>query len=116
MAAGRHSITLKQGDPFYLKFKISTNVDNVDEPWDLTGWSARMQVRQFAASTKVVLQLDNTYITMDNVGNVIIDVNGSITSSLPTGRHQYDIELIPSAGNGETILEGPFIVTEQVTR
>ena len=93
-------------------------------PVDLSGGTARMQVRRSAQSDKVALELttDDTLVTPH--GTIVLGgVAGTITLTAPAevmadvdaGWYRYDLFVV--IGTVVTkLLEGSFTVTAQVTR
>lgn len=98
---------------------METNETGEWLPVDLTGYHARMMVREHADDkAKLLATLD------DQAGSIVIDSTaGSITLSLPDtltglipeGRWAYDLRLVPPVGQAEYLIEGPFIMKASVT-
>lgn len=85
---------------------------------NLTGYSARMQVRKGYAGTDLLLSLTSSSgITLGGAaGTISILVTDTVTSSLPSGVWRYDLELVAPTTNYVTrLIEGKFIVTPEVT-
>ncbi len=113
MSTGKYNITANQGETFKLDFTIST--DNV--AWDLTTYSARMQVRTSAgASTTLLSLVSPTDITLGGSGTVSIVVDAETMAALISGRFVYDLEVESAGGEVTRILEGKFTVRAEVTR
>lgn len=114
MAAGKYNIKVEQGATFILDFTIKTG----STPWNLTGYSARMQVRTSVNASTTLLSITNSnYITLGgSAGTVAISVPASMTDDLIAGRHVYDFELVSSGGQVWRVLEGKFTVSPEVTR
>jgi hypothetical protein len=115
MAAGKYKIVVEQGATFHMDFVIRMADENV---WNLTGYSARMQVRPSVESDSFILSATNSnYITLGGVaGTVDLDLPASVTEDLAAGRYVYDLELVSAGGQVWRILEGSFIVDPEVTR
>jgi len=114
--AGTYNITCDQGATFQKA--ISWN-DSANNPYNLTGYSARMQVRPTAESTTVILELTtaNGRITVGSTEyNVNLLVSAAITDGLTPGLYVYDLEIVSPAGVVDRILEGNFKVKIGVTR
>lgn len=114
MAAGKYNIKVEQGATFILDFTIKTG----STPWNLTNYTARMQVRTSVNATTTLLSITNSnYITLGgSAGTVAISVPASMTDDLIAGRHVYDFELVSSGGQVWRVLEGKFTVSPEVTR
>jgi len=85
---------------------------------NVTGYSARMQVRQYAESTATVLSLVNgTGITLGGTaGTIALSAVATATSAIEAGQYVYDLELVSGAGYVTRLVEGSFIVYAEVTR
>ena len=85
---------------------------------NVTGYSARMQVRQYAESTATVLSLVNgTGITLGGTaGTIALSAVATATSAIEAGQYVYDLELVSGAGYVTRLVEGSFVVYAEVTR
>lgn len=111
--AGNHVITLIQGDTFNFNFRLEID----DEPWNLTSYTAKMQVRESSFATNKLLDLSTTSgITLTSSGHVSCTASSTVTSSLPVGRWIYDFELTSPDNTKTTILQDSFIISPQVTQ
>jgi hypothetical protein len=87
-------------------------------PYDLTNFTARMQVRRTIESSTVIVEL-----TTENDGISIVDEDGKIflfmsptqTSAL-TSSGVYDLEIISSDGVVSRVVQGLFTLSQEVTR
>lgn len=94
---------------------------------DLTGYTARMQVRKTVDSEDVLLELttangriDLTPVVGPPEYNVLLVVEAADTAALqatPFDRKwRYDLELVPAGGEVVRMLKGKFVVDLEVTR
>ncbi|NBW20640.1 MAG: hypothetical protein EBR82_73010 [Caulobacteraceae bacterium] len=85
---------------------------------NVTGYTARMQVRQYAESTATVLSLVNgTGITLGGTaGTIALSAVATATSAIEAGQYVYDLELVSGAGYVTRLVEGSFVVYAEVTR
>lgn len=85
---------------------------------NVTGYSARMQVRQYAESTATVLSFVNgTGITLGGTaGTIALSAVATATSAVDAGQYVYDLELVSGAGYVTRLVEGNFVVYAEVTR
>lgn len=114
MLAGLLNLIIEQGSTFNL---IMTYEDEAGSPINLTGMTARMQLRRQTGSADILLSL-----TTENGRIVITPLDGEIAlfidatdTALLTGSGQYDLELV----NGPVVnrlLEGTFKICNEVTR
>lgn len=114
---GRYDMTVYQGATFNRVFtwQVGTPAANVN----LTGYTARMQLRSNPAATTSVLELTTTNGRISlggSAGTVTLALTPTETAALPADQYAYDLELI--AGNGEVtrLLEGFVTVDAEVTR
>jgi hypothetical protein len=85
---------------------------------NLTGYTARMQVRSSAASSTALLSAttENSYITLGGAaGTITLNIPANIMAGIPAGRYVYDLELV-TGSEVTSLLAGRFIVTAEVTR
>lgn len=85
---------------------------------NVTGYSARMQVRQYADSTATVLSLVNgTGITLGGTaGTIALSAVATATTAINAGQYVYDLEMVSGAGYVTRLVEGNFVVYAEVTR
>jgi hypothetical protein len=110
--SGKYNIVADQGATFNLNFTVKT--DGV--PWDLTGYSARMQVSKSTSSATNLLDL-STYgldIELNNLGEVSITASAGAMAAIPAGRWVYNFELTSPDTVVTRLLEGRFIVSAEV--
>ena len=85
-------------------------------PWDLAGYSARLQVRDL--HDRLLLQLVSpSGISLNSpTGRVSWFVGPGPSGTIPPGRHFYDLELVAPDGKVITILSGVWFTSPDVTR
>ena len=109
-----HNIQIKKGSTCRLAINVTDN-GNIK---DLTGYSARMQVRPTPNSA--TLSSDFTaYLTINNplLGQLVLTIPAAITSALAWTKGVYDLEVY-SAGDADVIcvLQGEISTIPEVTR
>jgi hypothetical protein len=112
---GTYNITLYQGATYQQQF---TWKDQNNNPINLTGYTARMQIREShdAASPFVTLSTGSG-ITLGGVaGTITLTISDSQTSAMTQSSGVYDIELVSSLGTVTRLLEGNVIISREVTR
>ena len=126
MIAGIYNILIEQGTTFYRLIDVM-EPDVLDptifEPFDLTGYTARMQIRRTVDSTTPMLSLvsptasGNGITVQDGANNAIsINITDTVTSSL-TSSGVYDLEIIKtSTGFVSRLLQGTVTLSREVTR
>jgi hypothetical protein len=88
-----------------------------DVPKNLTGYTARMQVRHTVDSLTTVVDIDtDNGITLGGeFGTIELEVPAEDTTDVPPGLYVYDLELV----DGDVVtrlVEGSFYVSPEVTR
>ena len=112
--AGIYNITMDQGAQWTLQVVYDNNNGT---PFDLTGYTARMQVRPKFGSDNAVLT-----ISSPSSGIVITPLTGTLnltattaqTGDIPGGFYVYDLE-ITSGGVVTRLMQGSVTVRDQVT-
>jgi hypothetical protein len=115
MIPGKYNIICPQGTTFNQQLIYSLN--NV--PINLTGFSARMQIREKHTTlhTQLNLTSSNGGLTLgEEDGTIIINVSATQTTAIHAKEYVYDLELVSSSNLVTRIIEGKFIVTPEVTR
>jgi hypothetical protein len=85
---------------------------------NLTGYTARMQVRKFVNSADVTLSLttENGRLVIDPLlGKITMTISAADTTTLPVGCYVYDLELVSGSFVKKLIYGGLHVVGE-VTR
>lgn len=116
MSAVQQSITIEQGATFLLEL-IWKNPD--ETPINLTGYTARMQVRKKYADTVKVLDLttQNGKIVLTPLqGKINVTIPATDTANVTIKTGVYDLELESSTGVVTRLIEGSVTVTPEVTR
>ena len=112
--AGTYDIEAEQGATFQRV--MTWSIDS--EPVDLTGWTARMQVRKTAKAADPYLSLTSGLtggLTLAADGSIGIRIEAAAMSAVPAGAWVYDLEL-DSGSEVTRLLEGAFEVSAEVTR
>lgn len=128
MEPTRHDLTCKAGTTWRKPFVLMTST-TTPEVIDLTGFSARMHVRESIDATTVLVYLATADLVVDtgttNWGEIEIDaadgrvrlyISDEVTSTFPIGSYVYDVELVSTAGEVDCPMFGKFKVSGEVTR
>jgi hypothetical protein len=114
MVPGKYNMLCPQGATFTKQLTYSID----DVPVNLTGYTARMQVRETHASAIVIVELttENSLISLGgSLGTINLTIPATTTEDFLAKDYVYDLELV-SGGNVYRIIEGKFTVTPEVTR
>jgi hypothetical protein len=110
--------TIYQGATFRKRL-VWTGPKPAQLPIDLTGCTARMQVRAETESPDVLLELttENTGITIDGAAGAIgLYISAEDTSAITWGSGVWDIEIIHPNGEVTRLAQGSVSVSPEVTR
>lgn len=118
MTAGEYDLTMEQGATFD---RLLTYKPDGVNPADLTGYTARMQVRKRLATPDppmLELTTENGRITLGGAaGTIRLYVTDEDTMSELEGRRGvYDLELQTPGGEVIRLLEGTVTIDPNVTR
>ena len=109
---GDDSVTIHQGADWKAEAAFADG--ETGEPADLTGYTARAQIRRKYADSEpiVAAEIAVTFILPDRL---LLSLGHDATEAL-SGRYVWDLDLIAPDGTISTPLAGPLIVTPEVTR
>lgn len=122
MAAGVLDLLIEQGSTFTRTVTVTGPVPNLT-PVDLTGYTARGQIRETAQSATIVVSF--TCVVSDPTNGVItVSLTDEQTSAIPaTGAkysnyqtYYYDIEIESAGGIVTRLLNGKVSVSPEVTK
>ena len=117
MAQGVYNMTIEQGSTFKLSLVYK---DSNNAAVDLSGYSARMQIRStLSASTKLLevttAEVDRLWI-VPSAGQLNIKIPHSVTALLSPSIAVYDLEIESSDGEVIKLLKGKCRIEGEVTR
>jgi hypothetical protein len=116
MAAAQYDFQIEQGATLRkpIVWKDGTGV-----VVNLTGYTAKMQVRRSVASEEVLLELstDNGRIGITPLdGQVELIFSAATTESIDWRRGKYDLELTDADGTVTRLIEGEISISREITR
>jgi hypothetical protein len=111
---GRYNISVYQGTTFTLApiWLIDGAVVNV------TGYTAKMQVREAADASSVIIELSttNSRISVNGAaGQFTLTLTSTETAALTAGDYVYDMNITSAGGVVTKLLQGSFVVLDSVT-
>jgi hypothetical protein len=115
MTAGTYLITAEQGATFTRTIVYE---DANGAPINLTGYIARMQVREDYSTATAVLTLttENGRIALGGAnGTIVLNIAASAMELIPANSYVYDLELEYGAVVTR-LVQGTFTVNAEVTR
>lgn len=117
MSAANYDIpAIEQGADFFLDLVYK---DDTGTPIDLTGFSARMQVREEYSSAAPVVNISTgtSGITLGGLsGSIAIHIPAADTAALSFNTARYDLELEDSTGVVTRLIQGSVTLSPEVTR
>lgn len=117
MTAGTYNLIIEQGATFRREMVWK---DADDNPIDLTGYSAKMQIRKKAGAADpaiATLSTDDDSIELGGVaGTIILNMSNTVTEAITAAEGVYDLELTSGAGFVTRLLEGAVTFSKEVTK
>lgn len=112
MPAATYNLTIEQGSDFAIQLTLSED----GSAKDLTGYSARAQMRQKKTDSSPTATFACT-VTDAATGKVKMALANSVTELLTAGIYFYDLELFTTGdANVTRLLEGQATVVAEVTK
>lgn len=114
-------LTIYQGASWTLPLRWEYGPDENDTaPVDLTGASARSQMRQRHSSAACLFSLtsapDGGIVLGDDAGTIELTLTASQTAALPVGSAVWDLEIVFPDAVVCRLVEGVVTVDPEVTR
>jgi hypothetical protein len=123
MTATNRPLYIEQGATFTLGFNWHREGPTVDgvatpgDPYDLTGWVARMQFRKSQQAPALVSATSTDKITLGGVtGRIDVKLTDEDTDALTTRSCLYDLELESPTGDVHRLLEGAVTISPNITQ
>lgn len=113
---GKYDIVIYQGATYS---RVLTWKDENSTPINLTGYTARMMMRQEYDSVDpfITLTTENGGITLgESAGTITLTISAAATSAIAVDCGVYDLELVSGSGIVSRLLEGRISVSPEVTR
>lgn len=116
MAAATYDFDIEQGATL---LKPIVWKDSSGTPVNLTGYTAKMQVRQSVASPDILLEMStaNSKIQLTpSTGTITLVFSAATTAAIAWKRGKYDLELTSADGTVTRLIEGQISVSQEITR
>lgn len=110
MSAGKYDIKIDQGSDFSLQLTVQED----GSAKDLTGFSARAQMRPTVDSSTLTATFTCTITNASN-GILTMALPYTTTDDLDVGQYAYDLELY-TGSTSQRLIQGVATVTGEVTR
>lgn len=112
MAAGNYNIVIDQGSDFALEFTVKED----GLAFDLTGYSARAQLRERPHDATKAADFVCTIVSA-GAGTVKMALTNEVSATLTPKKYYYDLEIFTTNDAAVTrLLQGEALVSPEVTR
>ena len=113
MAAANYDLTIDQG----TTFAIDITINESGSAKDLTGYSARAQMRSTKTASTVAASFTCTVLNPATEGKVKMELSPATTSAMAAGVYFYDLEIHTSNDAiVKRLIEGKVTLNQEVTR
>lgn len=116
MGAGTLDITIEQGATFILPIQWM-QPDGIT-PYDLTGYTARMQIRKSQQSPVLfdATTANGKIVITPAQGKIVVTMTAAESSALNTKGAQYDLEAISGGGIVYRVVQGSVTISPNITQ
>ncbi len=119
MPAAKLDLLIEQGATFKHTLYVKQGSGESATPADLTGYTARMQIRAEVESTAVLIDLTiaNGRIEITAAeGRIDITISAVDTAAMDFDVGVYDLELVSGSGEVMRVVQGKVTLSREVTR
>jgi hypothetical protein len=102
---------------FPITWRAGNDANSADRV-NMTGWTAKMQLRSSATSSSVLLELSTTNgkITLGSDGSIVLNLLPADTATITAPSALYDLELIATDGSIIPFMYGKCKFIQRVTQ
>jgi hypothetical protein len=113
MTAANYNLVIDQGSDFAVQLLIKEG----GSAKDLTGYSARAQLRTTKSSTTVAASFTCTVLSPATDGKVKMELPNAVSTGMSSGLYYYDLEIY-TADNVivKRLIQGEATISPEVTR
>lgn len=118
-AVTTNTLTINSINSLGFKAYISDGIVEYNQPVDMTGYTAKMQIREKITDTAFILELttENSGIVINNVTkSITLNISAAATAALTFTTGVYDLEVISSGAQVTTFIGGNLTLVKGVTR
>ena len=113
MTAAIYDLVIDQGSDFAIDLIIKED----SEAKNLTGYSARAQMRKSRTSSTVAGTFTCTVLTPYTDGKVKMELSNADSSAMEAGRYYYDLEIhTRNDAIVKRLIQGEVTINQEVTR
>lgn len=104
-----HDLKIHRCETFQRTIRLKKN----DQPLDLTGYTAKCQVRDCPDGTELICDMEVSIAATE--GKISLKISSEITKNFQSGTYAWDLKVNDPDGNSTYYLGGKFIVLPSVT-
>lgn len=113
MSAAVYNLKIDQGSDFVIDLAVKES----GSAQDLSGYSARAQLRSSRSAESVAASFTCTVLDPPTNGFIKMELTNSVSSALSAGRYYYDLEIFTgSDAIVKRLLQGEVTLSQEVTR
>lgn len=105
----KYDFICQKGETFRKALRLKKN----GTPIDLTGWTARSQVREYPDNGPLLCEIDVTIIPDE--GRIVLMIANDVTAGFISGLYAWDLKATDSDGIVRYYVGGKFGVVPSVT-
>jgi hypothetical protein len=116
MPAATYDFEIEQGTTLLKPIQWK---DSAGNPVNMTGYTARMQIRKSVSSDEVLLELTTANGKLSiapSTGTVTMIFSATTTAAITWTRGKYDLEVVSYDGTVTRLIEGEITVSKEITR
>lgn len=113
MPAAKLNLTVEQGATFVKRLVWR---DKAKRPISLSGYTAKMQIRESASSATVLFELSTANGRISMPGSGVIEMTIAVADTFNVKNGVYDLMLYAPSGQQIRLVEGKVVVSPGVTR
>jgi hypothetical protein len=114
-----NTLTVNSVNSLGFKDYISGGIVEYNKPVDMTGYTARMQIRGKITDADFIQELttENGLIVIDNINKTItLNIPAAVTAGYTFNTAVYSIEMVSSGGQVTPFCNGTITLVKEVTR
>ena len=113
------NLTIYQGSSFKRAWELADTESG--SPINLTGYTAKMQVRGKIKDTDPIVDLSTenggiTIVMGEDTTTMTVYIPASVTTGILVSKGVYDLELTDTLGDIYRLMEGSVTISKEVTR
>tara|TARA_R110000772_G_scaffold107620_2_gene210134 strand:+ start:5058 stop:5387 length:330 start_codon:yes stop_codon:yes gene_type:complete len=102
------NMVMDQGTDFSRSVSVTTSNGSI---FDLTNYTAVCGLKKhFSSNTSYLL---TAVVSTPAAGEITITANNAVTSAIPPGRYNYDVEVTSNTASVDRVLQGQITVTPE---